>query len=111
MHKDYRDQGFQILAYPCNQFGDQEPHSETWIKDFVCKFGVEFPMTKKISVFGKRQEPLYKWLRDNSTLKGGDMQWNFEKFLIDSNGHIQGHWWVTEQPDNLRPEVERLLKE
>lgn len=92
MHKDYKDKGFEILAYPCNQFGSQEPHNADWIIDFVKKYDVQFPMMTKTSVTNKRIDPLYKWLRDNSELEGGDMQWNFEKFLVDENGHVLGHW-------------------
>ena len=92
MHKDYKDKGFEILAYPCNQFGSQEPHDADWIINFVKKFDVQFPMMAKTSVTNKRQNPLYKWLRNNSDLEGGDMQWNFEKFLVDENGHVLGHW-------------------
>ena len=110
MHKEYKDKGFEILAFPCNQFGSQEPSSNEWIADFVKKFDVEFPMMSKIHVMSKRQEPLYKWLRDNSELKGGDMQWNFEKFLINEHGEILGHWEASDEPDVIRPEIEALLK-
>ena len=111
IYDEFKDQGLEILAYPCNQFGSQEPHNEQWICDFVKKYEVKFPMMKKISVFNKRQEPLYKFLRDNSRLEGGDMQWNFEKFLVDSQGHVVGHWWVTEDPNSVRPEIKRLLSQ
>lgn len=73
MHEDFKDRGFEILAYPCNQFGSQEPHSAEWIADFVTKYNVKFPIMDKIHVMSKRQSPVYKWLRDNSSLKGGDM--------------------------------------
>ena len=110
MHKDYKDKGFEILAYPCNQFGSQEPHPAEWIIDFVKKYDVEFPMMTKTSVTNKRQDPLYKYLRDNSDLNGGDMQWNFEKFLINEHGEILGHWEASDEPDVIRPEIEALLK-
>ena len=86
MHKDYKDRGFEILAFPCNQFGSQEPSDADWILNFVKQFNVEFPMMHKVSVFNKRQSPIWKWLRDNSELQGGDMSWNFEKFLIHPDG-------------------------
>ena len=63
----------------------------------------------KTSITNKRQDPLYKWLRDNSELNGGDMQWNFEKFLIDKNGHVLGHWWATDEPDVIRKDIEALV--
>jgi len=62
------------------------------IVKFVKKFDVEFPMMTKTSVTNKRIDPLYRWLRDNSDLDGGDMQWNFEKFLINDKGEVLGHW-------------------
>ena len=110
MHKEYKDQGFEILAYPCNQFGSQEPSDNDWIANFVKKYKVEFPMMSKIHVMSKRQEPLYKWLRDNSELKGGDMEWNFEKFLINADGEVLGHWRASDEPNVIRPEIEALLK-
>lgn len=109
MHKDYKDKGFEILAYPCNQFGSQEPHPAEEIIEFVKKYDVQFPMMTKTSVTNKRQDPLYKWLRDNSELNGGDMQWNFEKFLIDENGKVLGHWWATDEPDVIRKDIEALV--
>lgn len=57
----------------------------------------------------KRQEPLYKWLRDNSDLNGGDMNWNFEKFLINSEGQIVGHWGTAAAPETFRDKIESLL--
>ena len=54
MHEDFKDDGFQILAYPCNQFGSQEPHGENWITDFIKKYNVQFPVMSKIHVFSKR---------------------------------------------------------
>lgn len=110
MHKEYKDKGFEILAFPCNQFGSQEPSDAAWITDFVKKFDVEFPMMEKISVTNKRQSPIYKWLRENSDLKGGDMQWNFEKFLINSDGEVVGHWEAMDEPNLLKPEIEKLIK-
>ena len=110
MHKGYKEKGFEILAYPCNQFGSQEPHSNENIANFVKKFDVQFPMMAKISVMSKRQDPLYKWLRDNSELQGGDMQWNFEKFLINDKGEILGHWLASDEPNVIRGDIEKLLK-
>jgi glutathione peroxidase len=109
MHKEYRDRGFEVLAYPCNQFGSQEPGSNKEIAEFVKQYNVEFPMMEKIHVMSKKQEPLYKWLRDNSDLRGGDMQWNFEKFLINGDGQIVGHWWASDEPNSIRKDIEKLL--
>ena len=65
---------------------------------------------QKVHVMSKKQEPLYKWLRDNSELKGGDMQWNFEKFLVNSQGEVVGHWSASDEPNVIRTEIEKLLK-
>jgi len=59
-------------------------------------------MMSKIHVMSKRQDPLYRWLRDNSDLKGGDMGWNFEKFLINQDGEIVGHWGAPDEPNSFR---------
>jgi len=109
MYKDYKDKGLEILAYPCDQFGSQEPESPEWILDFVKKYNVEFPMMEKVQVFGKRQHPLYKWLRDESELKGGDMTWNFEKFLINSDGEIVKYFMTSTDPDGCRSEIDKLV--
>jgi len=97
------------VAFPCNQFGSQEPSDNDWIVDFVKKYKVDFPMMSKIHVMSKRQEPLYKYLRDNSELNGGDMQWNFEKFLINPDGEVIGHWEASDEPNVIKPEIEKLI--
>jgi len=87
LYKHYKDQGLVVLGLPCNQFGAQEPGSETEIKQFCeLKYGVDFPLTAKIEVNGPGAHPLYAWLRSESG--GADIQWNFEKFLIGKDGHI-----------------------
>ena len=110
MYSDYRDRGLEILAFPCNQFGSQEPEKPEWILNFVEKFGVQFHMMEVIQVFGKRQHPVYKWLRQESELKGADMSWNFEKFLVDSDGRIVKYYRTASEPDAIRPDIEKLLE-
>ena len=66
---------------------------------------------KKTAVFGARQDPIYKFLRTHSALEGGDMEWNFEKFLVDYRGKVIGHWKVKEEPNVIKPEIKRLLNE
>ena len=109
MHKDYKDKGFEILAYPCNQFGSQEPHDAEWIIDFVKKYDVQFPIMTKTSVTNKRQDPLYKWLRDNSELNGGDMQWNFEKFLFDKDGNLVKRYSRYYPTADIKKDIDGLL--
>ena len=115
MHRDYRNnRNFEILAFPCNQFGGQEPYKEDVIEQKIIKskggeYDVEFPMMNKIEVMGKKAHPLYLWLRKNSSLNGGDMTWNFEKFLINCNGNIVGHYSWDTVPDLIRPDIEKLI--
>lgn len=66
-------------------------------------------MTEKVSVTNKRQHPIYKWLRDESELKGADMQWNFEKFLLNKDGQIVKHFPTADDPNACKPEIEKLL--
>ena len=115
MYKDHKDSGLEILAYPCNQFGSQEPWGSTSkpephkILDFVNdKYNVNFPMMEIVETAGKRQHPLYKWLREEA-LKGGDLTWNFEKFLVNGDGKIVGHWVASDEPNSFAPEVAKLL--
>ena len=86
MYGKYKDRGLQIIGFPCNQFGGQEPGSNQEIKDFVKAYGVEFQMMDKIEVNGNGADPLYTQLRAKSSLAGGDIPWNFAKFLVTSSG-------------------------
>ena len=82
----YRDQGFIILDFPCNQFGGQAPGSYDRIHEFCTdRYGINFPQFAKINVNGPAASPLYKWLKEK---KPGDIQWNFTKFLIDREGNV-----------------------
>ena len=105
MYEELHDKGLEILAYPCNQFGSQEPHSNEWILNFITSYNVKFPVMQKIEVMNARQEPLFGWLRKGA-LDGGDMEWNFEKFLIDRNGEIVGHWRSEIEPNAIRFSIE-----
>lgn len=85
----YNKQGFEILAFPCNQFGGQEPGTNEQIAEFCStNFGVTFKLFDKIDVNGKNRSPLYERLTNNSAVEKGDIKWNFEKFLISKNGDI-----------------------
>jgi glutathione peroxidase len=91
----YKEKGVEILGFPCNQFGGQEPGSEAQIKSFCEKnFGVTFPMFSKVNVKGKEQHPLYKYLTDkaeNGRLEAS-VSWNFNKFVVDKNGQVVAHF-------------------
>mmetsp|Transcript_9760 Transcript_9760/g.22625 ORF Transcript_9760/g.22625 Transcript_9760/m.22625 type:complete len:113 (+) Transcript_9760:207-545(+) len=86
MHNKYSEQGFEILAFPCNQFGYQEPKGEAEIKKFVEKYGVKFMMMSKISVNGPERHPVYQYLTAQPGCEG-NMMWNFRsKFLVSKDG-------------------------
>src|SRR6266699_2483748 len=88
LYEKYKDQGFVILGFPANNFGKQEPGSNDQIKEFCAsKFSVTFPMMSKISVKGDDIAPLYKFLTSNGEF-AGDIEWNFNKFLVDRNGNV-----------------------
>ncbi|CAI8273121.1 MAG: Hydroperoxy fatty acid reductase gpx1 [Flavobacteriia bacterium] len=93
LYSTYRDQGFVILGFPANNFGAQEPHDNATIQEFCsANYGVDFPMMEKISVKGKDIHPLYAWLT-SAKLNGvqdAPVKWNFQKFLIDADGHLVG---------------------
>jgi glutathione peroxidase len=91
LQKRYGDKGFTVLGVPCNQFGGQEPGTPEEISTFCSTtYGVTFPMTEKVDVNGQRRHPLYQLLTATPDGDGqaGDIQWNFEKFLIGSEGEI-----------------------
>ena len=86
IYETYRDQGFTILDFPCNQFGGQAPGSYDDIHDFCTdRYNISFPQFAKINVNGANASPLYVWLKEK---KPGDIQWNFTKFLIDREGNV-----------------------
>lgn len=85
----YNQKGFEILAFPCNQFGGQEPGTNEEIEEFCSvNYGVTFKLFDKIEVNGINRSPLYERLTNNSAVEKGDVKWNFEKFLIDKNGNV-----------------------
>jgi len=91
LYDRYNDRGLVVIGVPCNDFGGQEPGTESEIKDFAKNnFGVTFPLTSKVSVGGDDAHPFFKWAADQK--KGGILQsgpkWNFHKFLIDRRGHL-----------------------
>jgi glutathione peroxidase len=91
MYEKYKDKGLVIIGFPANNFGSQEPGSDAQIKEFcTSKFGVSFPMMSKISVAGEDKHPLYKYLTEPSTAGefGGEIGWNFTKFLVGRDGRV-----------------------
>ncbi len=113
IYKSYKDKGFEILAFPCNQFGGQEPGTNEEIKNFCSsKFGVTFKLFDKIDVNGKNRSPLYAKLTSNSNTEQGDIKWNFEKFLISKDGEIVARFRSKVTPENseITSAIEKELK-
>jgi glutathione peroxidase len=101
LQKRYADKGFTVLGVPCNQFGGQEPGSAEEIATFCSTtYGVSFPLTEKVDVNGQRRHPLYQQLTTTSDAEGqaGDIQWNFEKFLVSPAGEIVARFRPRTEP-------------
>ena len=134
LYHDDKDKGFEILDFPCNQFGNQAPGSDAEIHEFcTLKFGTDFPQFSKIDVLGENADPLFKWLSENTKFGGfgkgpkalmmgavaarmdknyknnGNVKWNFTKFLIGRDGNIVKRFEPTDSMDEVKKEVEALL--
>jgi glutathione peroxidase len=102
LHEQYKDRGFTVLGVPCNQFAGQEPGTSEEIATFCSTtYGVTFPLTEKVDVNGENRHPLYQELTGTADGAGeaGDVQWNFEKFLISPDGEIVGRFRPMVTPD------------
>jgi glutathione peroxidase len=113
LYRRYRDRGLEILGFPCNQFGAQEPGSEGEIARFCeTQFGVSFPMFGKVDVNGSNAHPLFQWLRDEAPglLGSTAIKWNFTKFLVDRDGRVVERFAPTTSPADLAPAIEKLLQ-
>jgi glutathione peroxidase len=111
MYEHYRDKGFEILAFPANNFGQQEPGTNAEIKGFcLTKYSVSFPLFSKISVKGSDKHPLYQYLTEQSPFPG-EVEWNFQKYLIDRSGTVVGRFHHRTKPSapEVVVEVERVL--
>ena len=114
LHERFADQGFAVLGFPCNQFGAQEPGSPEEIQTFCSTtYGVTFPLYEKIDVNGDERHPLYAELTavEDAEGKAGDIQWNFEKFLVSPDGAIVGRYRPLIEPESaeLVDAIEGLL--
>jgi glutathione peroxidase len=106
LYEKYKDKGFVILGFPANNFGGQEPGSNDDIKQFCSsKFSVTFPMMSKVSVQGADTTPLYQYLTDAKSNGdfAGDIEWNFNKFLVDRNGNV-----IARFPSPTAPEDKKV---
>ncbi|MCL1044894.1 glutathione peroxidase [Shewanella electrodiphila] len=113
LYQLYKDQGFVVLGFPCNQFGGQEKGDEATISQFCeLNFGVSFPLFSKVDVNGTEAAPLYKFLKSSAKglLGSESIKWNFTKFLINKDGKVLKRYSPTIKPENLMTEIETLLK-
>ncbi|WP_454796840.1 glutathione peroxidase [Novosphingobium lindaniclasticum] len=110
--KKYRESGFEVIAFPCNQFGSQEPGSAEEIAEFCdINFGLSFPLMGKVAVNGDDASPLWKWLKAEAPglLGSKSVKWNFTKFLIGRDGKVVRRYAPTDKPESLEKDIEALL--
>jgi len=108
----YRDRGFAVIAFPCNQFGGQEPGTADEISQFCqLHFGVSFPLMGKVEVNGPGATPLFRWLKAEAPglLGSTGVKWNFTKFLIGRDGRVVRRYAPTDKPEALARDIEGLL--
>lgn len=111
LYRDYQDQGFAVLDFPCNQFGGQAPGTAEEIDSFCeLNYQTDFPRFHKIDVNGAKEAPLYTYLKaQKGGLMGSAIKWNFTKFLIDREGRVVGRFAPQDEPGKLREKIEALL--
>jgi glutathione peroxidase len=112
LHRDYADRGFEVLAFPCNQFGAQEPGDAAEIANFcTLTYDVTFPVFAKVDVNGGDADPLFDRLKSDApgVLGSKAIKWNFTKFLIDRNGKVVDRYAPTTKPADIRTDIENLL--
>jgi len=111
LYEKYKDQGFEILAFPCNQFGGQEPGTNEEIVQFACtRFKAEYPIFDKVDVNGDNTAPIYKFLKSSKgSLFGENIKWNFSKFLVDKEGRVVERYAPTTSPLSIEKDIKKLL--
>ncbi|MCT8088830.1 glutathione peroxidase [Acinetobacter sp. C_4_1] len=111
LYEKYKDQGFEVLGFPCNQFGGQDAGSNEQIGAFCQKnYGVNFPMFAKVDVKGPEAHILFRYLTNNSKgILGNGIKWNFTKFLIGKDGKVLNRFAPTTKPEDLENEIEAAL--
>ena len=112
LYQDFKDEDFEVLGFPCNQFGAQEPGSADEIAEF-CKinFGVTFPLMQKIDVNGPDASPLFDWMKkEQKGIMGTTaIKWNFTKFLIDREGNVVKRYGSNDTPARIAKDIKKLL--
>ncbi len=111
LYDKYKDKGFEILDFPCNQFAGQAPGSDHDINEFcTLRYKTTFPRFKKIDVNGKNESPLYTYLKEQKhSFLNHRIKWNFAKFLVDRNGNVVERFSPTDKPESLDAKVSALL--
>ncbi len=107
LHRTYSEQGLEVLGFPCDQFGNQEPGTEAEIQEFCStRFAVSFPMFAKVEVNGDGAHPLFRWLRtEQGGVLGDAIKWNFTKFLVGRDGQVLKRYATTTKPEQIAPDV------
>ncbi|KAJ6808456.1 putative glutathione peroxidase [Iris pallida] len=111
VYEKYKDQGLEILAFPCNQFGSQEPGTNEEIVEFACtRFKAEYPIFDKVDVNGDTASPIYKYLKSSKGgIFGNGIKWNFTKFLVDKEGRVVDRYAPTTSPLSIEKDIKKLL--
>lgn len=111
LYRNYKGKGFEVLAFPCNQFGNQAPENDEQMREFCSmNYEVSFPLFAKIDVNGASASPLYEFLRSEKPGVFGDkIKWNFTKFLINKNGEVVKRFAPTKKPLSLTKAIEDIL--
>ena len=113
LYRKYKDKGLEVLGFPCNQFGAQEPGSEQEIATFCeTNYDITFPMFKKVDVNGDATAPVYKYLKSAKPgLLGTEaIKWNFTKFLVDRDGNVVERYAPNDTPESIEREVAKVLQ-
>jgi glutathione peroxidase len=110
LHDEFAPRGFAVLAFPCNQFGSQEPHDAKTIRAFADKYDAKFPMFAKVDVNGKFAHPVYRFLKSKiGGLAGSSIKWNFTKFLVDGDGKPVHRYGPPTAPNSIKNAIEKAL--
>lgn len=111
LYEKYHKNGFEILGFPCNQFGKQDPGTNQEIENFCQKnYGVTFPLFEKVDVKGEHAHPLFKYLTEEASgMLTDQIKWNFTKFLVDKNGQVIDRFAPQTKPTKLESDIEKAL--